>query len=561
MKLVQPINWSKRIQDRLSNGLQRTSLTCPSRWAEKRLYITPKKPGFHTPEPWSFEYFPWLRAPMDARADRVTTLKGAQLGFTTAGIGKVLFMLDAERKSILYLLPTARPDASEFSVTKLQSVIDDSDYIRGMFTDVSNVGLKKAGTATLFIRGANSRNALKSISVNMIVFDEYDEMPPENIPLAEERMSGQFETELWRLSTPTIPGVGVDADFQSTTKEHFYFPCPHGCMFETHARQIKLSPDDLVITANSLTDPDLKRSYIQTSCCKQPIDHETKRITLAKGDYIPEGHKDFSDRGFAVNQLYSSTMKPENIARLRIRADTNPAAEQEYWNSKMGIAHETKGSRLTDELIDAAIKPDLGWQRTEWTTMGIDVGTRMHVIIRNWRIDKLSADLNVYARSRLLLATSVKDTAALDALMHEYQVLMAVIDAQPERRLAVAFARRFPGHVRTCYYNTQGKSDSLKDHGDADYRMTVDRTFWLDTMFAGFKGKRTTMPDPPSDELRSHLKALVRVYRPAKDDEKEDTAYYRNTGPDHFAHAYNYSEMALPLAAAKVTNHDIEFFL
>jgi len=452
----------------------------------------------------------------------------------------------------------------------MADIISESDDIQSMFTETANVGLKRAGSASLFIRGANSRNALKSISVACIIFDEYDEMPPENIPLAEERMSGQFNSEIWRLSTPTIPGMGVDADFQTTTKEYFFFPCPHGCKHTGYSdstikpRLIKLNPDDLVVTAEELTDPRIGDSHVKTNCCNKEIPHEQKRFALAQGRYIAEGHKDVSNRGFAVNQLYSSQLHPKKIAQLKLRALANPAAEQEFWNSKMGIAHETKGARLTDQIIDAA--PQSDFETTQWTTMGVDVGSYMHVIIRNFRIEKLSQDLNVYCRSKLLLETKIEDPRQLDTLMRDYRVYMCVIDAQPERRLAVAFARRFPGHVRTCYYNTGQKGNTLSDHGegngsDADWRISADRTFWLDTMLGAFKTKRVHIQQPLSIENRSHLKALVRVYRESRNEEKEPEAYYKNTGPDHYAHAWNYSEMALPLAVAEGTNQDITAFL
>ena len=136
------------------------------------------------------------------------------------------------------------------------------------------------------------------------------------------------------------------------------------------------------MTAEELTDPRIGDSHVKTNCCNKEIPHEQKRFALAQGRYIAEGHKDVSNRGFAVNQLYSSQLHPKKIAQLKLRALANPAAEQEFWNSKMGIAHETKGARLTDQIIDAA--PQSDFETTQWTTMGVDVGSYMHVIIRNF---------------------------------------------------------------------------------------------------------------------------------------------------------------------------------
>jgi hypothetical protein len=56
-------------------------------------------------------------------------------------------------------------------------------------------------------------------------------------------------------------------------------------------------------------------------------------------------------------------------------------------------------------------------------------------------------------------------------------------------------------------------------------------------------------------EFKEHVKALVRTYE--KDDVGNPKATYLSTGPDHFAHALNYSEIALVLAAGVVSGGDV----
>jgi hypothetical protein len=51
----------------------------------------------------------------------------------------------------------------------------------------------------------------------------------------------------------------------------------------------------------------------------------------------------------------------------------------------------------------------------------------------------------------------------------------------------------------------------------------------------------------------------VRTY--IKDESGNPQARYIETGPDHFAHAQTYAEIALPLAASLVQNQPIEAFL
>jgi hypothetical protein len=60
-------------------------------------------------------------------------------------------------------------------------------------------------------------------------------------------------------------------------------------------------------------------------------------------------------------------------------------------------------------------------------------------------------------------------------------------------------------------------------------------------------------------EYRQHIEAPVRTY--VRGDDRNPRAVFVETGPDHFAHARTYSEIALPFAASHKTGEDIKKFL
>ncbi len=69
-------------------------------------------------------------------------------------------------------------------------------------------------------------------------------------------------------------------------------------------------------------------------------------------------------------------------------------------------------------------------------------------------------------------------------------------------------------------------------------------------------------------EYRQHIQAPVRTYvREGTAEEKQKrqtdnlTSKYISTGPDHFASARVYSEIALPFAASLAQSENIEKFL
>ena len=442
-----------------------------------------------------------------------------------------------------------------------------------MFNDVKNVATKRAGSATLYIRGSNSRAGLKSIPVAVIMFDEYDEMTQNNIPLARERTSGQISSLEWMISTPTFPGFGINAEFKTTTQEHYYFECP------LCKRQIELKHENLVITADDVSDPRINDSFIKCLECDGALtdpkeSHEKlieRKISWFKtAKWVPTNGSDMLRRGFYINQLYSPSQAgiPRNLAEAYLRSQTNKAAEQEYHNSKMGDAHEVEGARVSDTNIINCTrnyrKIHSANDQTVIRTMGVDVGSYLHIEIDEWHLDSLGNDISNHAKSKLIWEGKIPTDSGfhqLDDFMRKFQIHYCVIDANPERASAKAFANRFWGYVSLCFYanSMSSKSLAIKSVDDGDFQISVDRTVWLDTSLGRFSNETIELPVDLSAEYKTHIKNIARIYQ--EDQYGNPVGRYINSGDDHFAHARNYSEIALPLAASIQENRDIRTLL
>ncbi len=473
------------------------------------------------------------------------------------------------QESVLYLLPTKTPDATDFSAVRFDRALEMSPHLEDMFSDVKNVGTKRAGAAVLYIRGSNSRAGLKSIPVSTIIFDEFDEMRQENIPLARERMSGQMNKQEWMISTPTLPGFGINGQFLETTQEHFMFPCP-SC-----SKRIELLHENLVITADDILDTSIKLSYIKCLECGQPLtdprenaDTEEAQIAFAERKAAMlvnaewEARATSDNRGFYINQLYSPTVTPLELAQEFLRAQTNKSAEQEYHNSKMGDAHEVDGARISHEMIEACVKHQSkldGPIPSTIMTMGVDVGRWLHYEVTSYAVKRMGQDINVMSDARVVAVGKVGGFDELDYLMRKYSIIQCVIDANPERRKATEFARRFTGFVKICFYSKGITSKSI-GIDEAELKISVDRTSWLDMSLGRFHTGSIQIYQTIGAEYKKHLQNIARIYEEDKDGNQ--VGRYVNKGDDHFAHARTYSEIALPLAAMKFTGHtDIGSFL
>lgn len=544
------------MQERIVGGLQRKSIANCSKWA-----MTYREMGQPFPGRWTFDHHPWAKDMCDCESERMVGQKGAQLGFTEVALNKVFYNMDIYARSCLYVLPTNTPDANNFSSNRFDPALEMSPHLANLFSDIKNIGNKRAGSASLYIRGSRSRNQLKSIPVSMCILDEVDEMVQANIPLAFERMSGHMDKQIFLLSTPTIPKTGINAFFITSSQDHFMFKCPH-CTRITEL----VWPDCFVVRGESITDPDMYKSYIRCKECKVEIKQKEKAAALKETGRWESSYTDRVVRGFYINQLYSKTIKPHEIAESNIKARTDPAHDQEFHNSKMGLTKIVEGAQINDVHLDMCrgeYKKQTVSPHGSIITMGIDVGTWLHYEISQWWIEQplITTDISTLSRCRLLTEGKVKNFEELDVLMRQFSVNFAVVDANPEKRMALSFAQRFYGIVKLCYYGRGVNSKQISVHSDEECTVTVDRTSWMDASLGRFKAKRIALPIDLSTEYKDHIKEPVRVYKRDANGNLVGGYVTAEGHDDHFAHARTYCEIALPLGVSLMGNKDINELL
>lgn len=539
------------LKERIAGGLRRRSITTCSAWSERYRVM-----GMPYPGPWNFRHHPWTRQMHDDPSEMIVGQKAAQMGYTEVALNKVFYSIDILGESVLYVLPSANPDATVFSTSRFDPALELSPHLASLFSDVKNIGHKRAGSASLYVRGSRSRSQLKSLPVGKIIFDELDEMVQENVTLAFERTSGQVDKQVYALSTPTIENYGINGWFRQSDQKHFFFKCPH-C-----SRHIELTfPTCLVITSDDWTSSDIKRSHIICPMCKHELAHADKPTFLASGHWVPS-YTDRTIAGYYINQLYSCTLKPWELAVSYLKARTNPADEQEFYNSKIGVTHAVEGARVTDEDITKCTGQHRSVLITEpqavrgYRTMGIDVGKYLHIWINEYYSVDNNPDPNISTRSRCLAVHKLQHFEEVDALVRAYKISYLCVDANPERRKASELCARFYGMSKMVFYANGITGRSLSVHQEDAMSVSVDRTSWLDVSLARFTKQRTTLPIDLSAEAKVHLKAQTRIYKKDQDGNPVGT-YVTGNDEDHYAHAHNYAEIALAMLTRGGTSKDI----
>lgn len=579
---------SEQLLKTVANGLHRTTITNCSRWACSYRFMGRPFPG-----KWGHTRHPWLHEFQEMDDPFIAIQKGAQLGFTEGCINKCFYEIDVNGVSVLYLLPTTGA-AGDFSKTRFDPALQMSDYISAMFTDTNNVGLKVAQNgASLYVRGSGSRTNIKSIPVAITVLDEIDEMTAEAVSLVDARQDGQEAdvgaTQLIKLSTPTVPGEGINVDYLQSTQALYRFDCPH-CGKRIHLDFISEDePHSLIITGDDLHDPGLKDSYICCYKCKKKLPFEQKvnflkHKGLGGNACFEAEHPNREIKGLNVNQLYASTKGglPFNFAKAVILARHDPTREQELWNSKLARAKAVTGAKLTDlEYAECVAQrryirgPEI-IRQGQIVTMGGDIGAKIHLVFYGW--DPIDAHANMPVNEKYepsvidaveLTANTIVDFKHLDEAFCDYKTHAGVLDSQPATRLVKSFACKYPGLIYLCHYLNSANSRELS-YDKKQFTVQIHRTSWMDLMFSRFKSGSIPVPSDMPPDFKKHLQEPTRVFLRDKfnnpigqytgtNSKKATLGAFVNTNPDHYVHACTYAEVALPFAiAGKDSSANIE---
>lgn len=547
------------LNDRIKNQLTDASLTTCSRWCENRIVMPHPFRG-----PMSFERFPWQKEILNINEGIVTVKKAAQIGFSVAGMARALYVLSERVEDVLYILPTAGL-AGDFSQGRLDALVGLSPQLRELFGKTNKVGLKVTQQlANLYIRGSVSKAGLVSVPIASAIIDEYDRCADNTYALVQERLSGQLNKYLFSLSTPTLPEFGIDKQHSQGTQEEFFFKCP-SC-----SKHITLRwPDNVRICGEYAGDPDSADSAYFCNECGQDLPHEAKMDWLSGASWVPALTNIQGHRSFHINQMFSSTVSPQEMVDAYHKSQLSDLAAIEFKNQKLGEPHVAEGARLTDKIINDCTDTSyrIGEDRPEDSSrmicMGIDVGSFLDCWIEEFIYDRAPGNMP-YENSTGKLLQLVRIPTADDScwtqasnLMREWQVKHACVDFQPDTVNARRFCRRFKGFASMVAYRRGTVGNEIKETEDEQgvKCLTVDRTVFLDLALGRFHKQKRRIPIGVSTVAKEHLKATMRDYE--IDELGLPRGVYKSIADDHFAHAAAYCEIAHFQAFCQTTGRTI----
>ncbi len=474
--------------------------------------------------------------PMASDAQRRCFIKGTQAGITEQEIIRIIHSMIYGRfpAGALYMFPTTK-DVEEFSKSRFAPLIavnpEIRQYVKGSGRKgTDTAGLKKIGDSWLFLRGATlnlkadsgknekESSRLRSIPVDICVFDEVDLMDDNAIEKAIGRMGHSKVQEEVYLSNPTIPGIGIDEIFGKSDQRYYFNQCTCGhltCAVLEFPGCIQLRADGT--------------GYLACSKCHKEIKNRTI------GKWIPQVPSNTEMAGWQWSQLNSVFHDPGRI--LKLYNDPPKGNLGDVVRLKLGLAHVDAEDQLSSGEVYACCSQDLQpMAHTGPCAMGVDVGKNIHVVI-GIRTGKDSY--------RVLKTAIVSSFNEVHDLSQRYNVMSTVFDLRPEERKVREYQEKHPG-TWACEYNDNGLTEVAQD--DSTKTLKVYRTGILDKTHRLIAEQRLVLPrrSPDIDLFAIQVCGTAKVLRV---NEKTNVAVYRyvltnKVKGDHFRHALNYFLLA-----------------
>jgi phage terminase large subunit GpA-like protein len=249
-------------------------------------------------QPFTFDRHEYLREPYNDLHPNQVEMKAAQMGLTSKAMLRAMWSARwGKFRGILYLFPS-KTDVLDFSKGRIAPLIADNPDTIGMWvTDTDTAGLKKVWNTYLYLRGMVSKIGLKSIPVDLIIYDELDEASPARVDMAQERMGHSEYKESLKLSNPTIPDYGIHKAFELTDQRYWLLKCPscgHSTCLEDTFPNCLVETKDGVIRA--------------CERCGAALDP-------AVGEWVAKHPGVTDQRGYHYSQLFSQFVTPGEILK------------------------------------------------------------------------------------------------------------------------------------------------------------------------------------------------------------------------------------------------------
>lgn len=497
---------------------------------------------------------PFLIGPLSDTHPHKAYEKGRQVGVSELALTEEMWFLWANPdKKFVHTFPRDK-QLQDFSTTRIAPALRETPRMRSIVGVPNQVYVKKIGYGFLMLRSAWESNLGEGIDADGVVFDEKDRMQAGiDVAFRESLKSSNFGW-IREVSTPTLPGKGVDEPYSVSDQREWHVRCKACSMWQTVDY-----PDNVIQMSDlPLGSVEIPDGAFEFRCRKPRCRGELDRLT---GQWVARYPDRKNIRGYWIPQ----TIAPWISATQLMRNKAYYKFQQLFENYCLGRPSVSDNILLSESDFEYSIAGHGPFtSRTpEWEriTVGIDWG---HL---NW---VTVIGTNSFNHRKYLLAIEVFDDDAADAnvavavgqFLAPFDPDVIVPDSGYGKDRNKILMKKFPGKVFSCFYNSSDKSSrTIKPVWSEDKgQVLCDRTISLKETCLMFKERELGLPawDQKVKLLQRHFLNLT----PMKEEDEDDgtiVEVIRAKGDDHLAHAVNYARLGMEKLEGGTSPFSFEF--
>jgi len=371
--------------------------------------------------------------------------KCAQVGISVLMNLKAFHLAKYRGITTIYTMPSDT-DIWEFVKTKTDKIYTSNPELKKDLVS-DNISLKQIGNRFIYYKGTISKSASISTTADLLLHDELDRSSLEIIEQYRSRISASKYKGIWKISNPSLTGVGVDEDWARSDKKEWFIKCK-GC-----GEEQTLNWDDNV--------DEIKGIYVCKSCGRELSDRERRA-----GQWKPTAEGRIS--GYHISQMMASWLSAKDLIK-----EKDERGIEYFYNFVLGEPYSVGDALDFRRIIEECWTSEP--QDKDPFYMGIDIGKVKHYVIGSAKgIFKIG---------------KCESREELEDLLRRYNPRY-VIDAGPERTWAEEIRKKFPKGI-LCFLNRKNDAKAIVEWGgekntDEDRKKVgyvfVDRNRALDQM-------------------------------------------------------------------------------
>ena len=470
-------------------------------------------------------------------ARRVAFEKSTQAGISTLAITRMLHFAVFWPSRIGYMLPRTK-DVSDFSATRLNPIINASDFLKSKRGEPDSVTTKKIGNSYLFLMEGTVEP--RSMPMDALYLDEVDLCDPDNVGTALNRLDASNWRIVTYLSTPTLPNYGIDAIYDNSDRREWMVPCPHCGEKQPMDWEINLK----------IVGPESAPTSVAYVCCK--CGRELTLQDIQEGEWVAQSPSKSKDMvGFHISQMMTTNA---DVLYATFRDPQQTTAE--FYRKRLGKPYTFQGGSIEREdfLVNCFTEPyefELFYDNESAYYMGVDQGNQLQVVV---------AKIPPHRRSPKIVDIELvpfdKGFERIEQLIKLYHVHRCIIDGDPNRHPVKDMCNKYPGRVLMADYIEQRERYIVKKdkYTRVSTNVNISRTDGFDDLVdsikKGFWALPGTPPNlPPAVEtLIDQVTSLKRdIEKRSSPSGERNVAVWRKLRADHLAHSMLYCKTAIDI--------------